>query len=105
MLSMKYWGMGAVVAMLGCGAHGPDLPLGGTAAAGSAGDHPSALATTRVPPSTDSRGIGTAHPVMFVAGADTGSWIVACQARADTDVKPGIEVAVNMHGGLGGDAP
>jgi len=47
--------------------------------------------------------IGTAHPVRVVAGATNGRWLVACQARADTNGKDGIKVSVGTDS-LEGDA-
>jgi hypothetical protein len=41
--------------------------------------------------------IGTAHPVRLIASADSGRWVVACQARVDTDGKPGIRVTHGYH--------
>ncbi len=59
---------------------------------------------TRVLPVPDyQRKIGTAHPLRVIARADTGRWIVACQARADTDGKDGIKVTIGTDS-LEGDA-
>lgn len=35
--------------------------------------------------------VGTPHPVALIHPAITGRWIAVCQARRDTDGKPGIE--------------
>ncbi len=48
--------------------------------------------------------IGTPHPVQRSAAADSGRWIVACQARSDTDGRDGIHVELGFHGDISGDA-
>lgn len=59
---------------------------------------------TRVLPVPDyQRKIGTAHPLRVIASAKTGRWLVACQARVDTDGKDGIKVAIGTDS-LEGDA-
>jgi hypothetical protein len=47
--------------------------------------------------------IGTAHPVLVEELADDGSWLVICQARADTNHDGKIEVGVGFHGDMFGD--
>jgi hypothetical protein len=47
--------------------------------------------------------IGTAHPVLVEEVADNGSWLVICQARADTNHDGQIEVGVGFHGDMFGD--
>jgi hypothetical protein len=47
--------------------------------------------------------IGTAHPVLVEELADNGSWLVICQARADTNHDGRIEVGVGFHGDMFGD--
>jgi len=46
---------------------------------------------------------GTAHPFLLQAVAPDGRWLLACQARADTNQDGIIEVRVGQHGDLGGD--
>lgn len=58
--------------------------------------------TADAPPAPDGA-IGTPHPLALQAMAHDGSWLVICQARSDTDGKPGIEVHLGMHGMTGGD--
>jgi len=48
--------------------------------------------------------IGTAHPITLLHSAASGRWLVACQARRDTDNKPGIDVRFSEEGMLYGDA-
>ncbi|HEU4726349.1 MAG TPA: hypothetical protein VFT22_00600 [Kofleriaceae bacterium] len=47
--------------------------------------------------------IGTPHPVSLVEAAITGRWLVMCQARRDTDGKPGILVRREEEGSFVGD--
>lgn len=46
---------------------------------------------------------GTPHPTVVEAYSPDGRWIVACQARRDTDRKKGIRVFSGFHGDLSGD--
>jgi hypothetical protein len=62
------------------------------------------LATTTLPASDYAAPIGTAHPIVLVAAAENGRWLVACQARRDTDGEDGIHIGVGLHGDLYGDA-
>ncbi len=48
--------------------------------------------------------IGTPHPFVFQAAASDGRWVVACQAREDTNGDGKLEVLYNLHGGTRGDA-
>jgi hypothetical protein len=48
--------------------------------------------------------IGTANPVTVIQSAANGRWIVVCQARRDTDGKPGIAVQRTEDTGFWGDA-
>jgi len=48
--------------------------------------------------------IGTPHPLQVITAADSGRWIVACQARSDTDGRDGIHVELGFHGDISGDA-
>ena len=48
--------------------------------------------------------IGTAHPIRLLHSATNGRWLVACQARRDTDDKPGIDARFDDHGMVHGDA-
>jgi hypothetical protein len=47
--------------------------------------------------------IGTPHPVLVEELAVDGSWLVICQARADTNGDGKIEVGVGFHGDMFGD--
>lgn len=65
---------------------------------------PGAVKEPRVLPVPDyRRDIGTAHPVRVVQLAQNGRWLVACQARKDTDGKDGIKVTIGTDS-LVGDA-
>ncbi|AKF84578.1 hypothetical protein MFUL124B02_01070 [Myxococcus fulvus 124B02] len=46
---------------------------------------------------------GTRAPFIFQAAAPDGRWILACQAREDTDQDGKVEVRFDPHGGLMGD--
>ena len=48
-------------------------------------------------------GYGTSHVATLHGVAADGSWLVLCQAREDTDGKPGIDVRPGRHGGYVGD--
>lgn len=47
--------------------------------------------------------IGTAHPTTLIQAAKNARWVVACQARDDSDNDGSIEVHVGHHGDLYGD--
>jgi hypothetical protein len=47
--------------------------------------------------------VGTAHPVLVQAAAADGSWVIACQARRDTNKDGSIGVNVGYHGDIYGD--
>jgi len=58
----------------------------------------------RVPaPLPTGEAIGTAHPIAVQASADDGRWVVACQARRDSNNDGSISVAIGMHGDFYGD--
>ncbi len=58
----------------------------------------------RVPPPLPASGaIGTAHPIAVQASAADGRWVVACQARSDTNGDGAIRVAIGPHGDFYGD--
>ncbi|PTL84889.1 hypothetical protein [Vitiosangium sp. GDMCC 1.1324] len=46
---------------------------------------------------------GTPHPFVFQAAARDGRWVVACQAREDTNGDGKLEVLYGMHGDTRGD--
>ncbi|TQF16627.1 hypothetical protein FJV41_07340 [Myxococcus llanfairpwllgwyngyllgogerychwyrndrobwllllantysiliogogogochensis] len=46
---------------------------------------------------------GTPHPFLLQAAAPDGRWLLACQAREDTNKDGTIAVRVGSHGQLGGD--
>lgn len=52
----------------------------------------------------EEEGWGTAHPLIVEAVSATGSWVVACQARSDTDGDGRVDVRAGQHGGPFGDA-
>jgi len=70
--------------LLACRAKRDDDPRGG-----SASNRPTA------PPAGP---IGSPHPIHVIKSAASGRWIVACQARLDTDGVPGIRVHRLEHG-------
>ncbi|MCY1032936.1 hypothetical protein OV207_15805 [Corallococcus sp. BB11-1] len=47
---------------------------------------------------------GTAHPFLFMDSAQDGRWLLACQAREDTDGDGHIKVTFGHHGHTSGDA-
>ncbi len=47
--------------------------------------------------------LGTPHPIFVQRASAEYGWVVACQARADTNANGGIEVSVGHHGNLFGD--
>jgi hypothetical protein len=59
-------------------------------------------APTQAPPPEGP--FGTAHPFIFQAAAPDGRWVVACQAREDTNGDGAVEVAYGYHGDTFGDA-
>ncbi|MCY1073090.1 hypothetical protein [Archangium lansingense] len=48
--------------------------------------------------------IGTPHPIVFQRAATDGRWVVACQAREDTNGDGALEVRFGQHGNTSGDA-
>lgn len=82
--------------MLACRSNGREAPA---ATAGTL----KPLEARPLPIADQAPEIGTAHPVRLIAAADSGRWVVACQARVDTDGKPGIRVTHGYHN-LEGDA-
>ncbi len=84
---------------------GPEAPASPSASV--AADTPAATPTAHsataiaAPPPADA--LGTAHPVIVDAASPAGSWVVACQARHDTDGDGTISVTVGPRGELGGD--
>lgn len=48
-------------------------------------------------------GWGTSHPIIPQAISPRGDWIVACQARRDTDGDGQVKVSAGHHGGPHGD--
>ena len=67
--------------------------------------HPSRSAASAPPaaPPPPEDAIGTADPVVLDAASPLGSWVVACQAREDTDGDGRIRVGVDPRGELTGD--
>lgn len=63
---------------------------------------PAAIADPPGPPGDTA--IGTSAPTVLIDTAPDGHWVAYCQARADTDDKPGVKVSLGRHGGLYGDA-
>ncbi len=48
--------------------------------------------------------IGTRHPLLFQRAARDGRWVIACQAREDTNGDGKLEVRFGRHGDTYGDA-
>ena len=48
-----------------------------------------------------SAAIGTANPIRIDEHAPDGTWVIACQARVDTDGQPGTSVEYSLHGDRG----
>jgi hypothetical protein len=48
--------------------------------------------------------IGTRHPILLQRAAEDGRWVIACQAREDTDGNGALEVRFGRHGDTYGDA-
>ncbi len=48
--------------------------------------------------------IGTRHPILFQRAAEDGRWVIACQAREDTNGDGKLEVRFGRHGDTYGDA-
>ncbi len=102
---MRWW-TGALPLVIACAASprpGPGGPAGGGSPPPSA---PPPSASSDAPPpaagvAVDT--IGTAHPIVLEATADDGSWLVICQARADTDGDGEIAVHAGHHGDTYGD--
>ncbi|RYZ39927.1 MAG: hypothetical protein EOO71_18050 [Myxococcaceae bacterium] len=46
---------------------------------------------------------GTAHPFLLMASAQDGRWLLACQARRDTDGDGQVQLSSGNHGELFGD--
>ncbi|MFE8604342.1 hypothetical protein [Archangium violaceum] len=47
--------------------------------------------------------IGTRHPILFQRAAKDGRWLIACQAREDTNGDGKVEVRFGRHGDTHGD--
>lgn len=97
--------LGAVVLSLlqACAGAGSPVPVvpASVAAVNPASPSPS---PSRVRPPVPSTGaIGTAHPIAVQASAADGRWIVACQARSDTNGDGSLGVAIGPHGDFYGD--
>jgi hypothetical protein len=76
----------------------------GSVSAGPVLAQPAPLpATPLAAPRLTSGPIGTPHPLVVVAAADSGRWIVACQARADTNGDKVVRVVPGHHGDPEGD--
>jgi hypothetical protein len=58
---------------------------------------------TGAPPPVATGPIGTAGPITIEASDPAGRWVVACQARTDTDGDGEIAVHLGMHGDTYGD--
>jgi hypothetical protein len=71
---------------------------------GPVADKDAPLPATRLPAADYQRALGTPHPVQLIAAAESGRWVVACQARSDTDGRDGIHVTLGQHGDIHGDA-
>ena len=79
----------------------PEAPAPSPSDAGA----PQAVADASSAPLPPPEGaIGTAHPVTVEAASPDGKWVVACQARSDTDGDGKVGVTLGPHGRLRGDA-
>lgn len=47
--------------------------------------------------------IGTRHPILFQRAAEDGRWVIACQAREDSNGNGKLEVIFGRHGDTFGD--
>lgn len=65
---------------------------------------PRPAATVDPPAPPSNAAIGTQSASAYIASAPDGHWVALCQARADTDDTPGIQVRLGRHGDLYGDA-
>ncbi len=100
-----------VIALSACGRGSPPAapstgPTGPTSTlpAGGSGTLPTAASATATTATTASGTlVGTAHPIVVEAAARDGSWVVICQARADTDGDGEIAVHTGHHGDTYGD--
>ncbi len=72
-------------------------------AIGPVDDAAAPLQARTLPARDASADIGTSSPIAFLTAAPDGAWVVACQARADTDGEDGIAVRLGQHGDLYGD--
>ncbi|RKH29951.1 hypothetical protein D7Y11_04915 [Corallococcus sp. AB018] len=57
-----------------------------------------------VAPAIPAEDYGTAHPFVLVDSAPDGRWLLACQAREDTNGDGRIETVLGFHGNIVGDA-
>lgn len=55
-------------------------------------------------PAVDSGPIGTRGPIVIEASDPDGRWVVACQAREDTDGDGEVAIHLGLHGDTYGDA-
>lgn len=69
-----------------------------------AAQQPAAPADTSHGEAIERRELGTAHPLLVQASAADGRWVVACQARQDTDGDGEVTIHSGHQGDMYGDA-
>ena len=84
-----------VIAFVSCSSRESPTPVG---------DKHVPLPAAKLPAPDYQQPIGTPHPVQPIAAAKSARWLVACQARSDTDGRDGIRVSLGHHGNIYGDA-
>ena len=77
--------------------------IAAAAAAACGSGHHAAGPAPAPAPAAPSGPVGTAGPMVIEASDPGGRWVVACQAREDTDGDGKIEVHLGMHGDMYGD--
>lgn len=111
--SRAEWRVLMIVGLFSCQARGPlaraPASAGGDGEHGARDDGAPAVVVSAPPPFVApappvAGTIGTAHPIAVQAVAPDGSWVVACQARADTNRDGTIGLHWGLHGDLYGDA-
>ncbi|MEO7731494.1 MAG: hypothetical protein ABIY55_11015, partial [Kofleriaceae bacterium] len=86
--------------LLACRSSAPPAPGPAIATPGAA---PVPAGARKLPDADYTRAIGTPHPIALIRAAASGRWIVACQARVDTDGSGTVEVQ-HGAGSMEGDA-
>ena len=102
-IEMRCW-FGVAVFVFGCNGSTQPAPAPPILSPGPPPGAAPAAPANPVPFPAGTGDIGAAGPTLPLAIARDGGWVALCQARADTDGVPGIEVTSGYHGELGGDA-